>query len=322
MYGSLFRPGNLNFLVARAKVGKTTFALDYSIKTAMNNNFPIIHFDNGEMSEDELKFRIVAALTDLPIWMFETGEWARLERWKHLSGTQIRNKVREILKKWNGDTIKFYYYNIAGLSGDEISNLLKRVYYTKIGRGNRCGLSLDYVKMDFSSSGAQDQWLVVARIIDRIKQTIHKEIAIDGKPMIGVLSSVQANRSGITRGKKLDTIVEDESIVSMTDAVSHLCSTLFLFRKMVPEELQKYGEDFGSHVLKNLLPRHLGRDQERALKAVEYEGKLLDNFITYKIHNFAVEECGDLNDIAEAAKCNEQLREEVTESRIPKQFEL
>ena len=55
LYGSLLRPGNITVVVARAGVGKTQFCMDFCTKvSAMNNNVPVLHFDNGEMSKEEL----------------------------------------------------------------------------------------------------------------------------------------------------------------------------------------------------------------------------------------------------------------------------
>ena len=55
LYGSLLRPGNITVVVARAGVGKTQFCMDFCTKvSSINNNVPILHFDNGEMSKEEL----------------------------------------------------------------------------------------------------------------------------------------------------------------------------------------------------------------------------------------------------------------------------
>jgi replicative DNA helicase len=54
MYGSLLRPGNITVVVARSGVGKTQFCLDFTTKVSEQYSVPVLHFDNGEMSKEEL----------------------------------------------------------------------------------------------------------------------------------------------------------------------------------------------------------------------------------------------------------------------------
>jgi aspartyl-tRNA(Asn)/glutamyl-tRNA(Gln) amidotransferase subunit C len=54
IYGSLLRPGNITVVVARSGVGKTQFCMHYATKVSAKYNVPVLHFDNGEMSEEEL----------------------------------------------------------------------------------------------------------------------------------------------------------------------------------------------------------------------------------------------------------------------------
>ena len=80
MYGSLLRPGNITVIVSRSGVGKTTFCLDYCTKVSLDyGNVPVLHFDNGEMSKEELLMRQCAALSGVPMYYLETGNWRRNE---------------------------------------------------------------------------------------------------------------------------------------------------------------------------------------------------------------------------------------------------
>ena len=54
MFGSLLRPGNITTIVARSGVGKTNFVMDFCTKVSLKHSIPVIHFDNGEMSKEEL----------------------------------------------------------------------------------------------------------------------------------------------------------------------------------------------------------------------------------------------------------------------------
>jgi hypothetical protein len=114
-----------------------------------------------------------------------------------------------------------------------------------------------------------------------------------------MLTSVQSNRLGITTNRGVESIVDDESVVSLSDAITHFCSWLFLLRQKVVDEITEDGEQFGTHKLVPLKARHLGKDALRHINPVNMpDGTSKRNFINLKINNFAVEECGDLQDIA------------------------
>src|SRR5210317_2360756 len=88
IYGSLLRPGNITVIVARSGVGKTQFCMDYATKaSSINENVPILHFDNGEMSKEELTLRQCAALSGVQLSLLQTGQW------RH-AGEDVVKKVR------------------------------------------------------------------------------------------------------------------------------------------------------------------------------------------------------------------------------------
>lgn len=298
IFGSLLLPGNISVVAARTGSGKTLLALDFATKVADVYNVPILHFDNGEMSEEELGFRQVSALTKLPLWLIQTGKW-RSSSYGDLSAEEVVKKVRSCYTKLQ--RVKFYYENVAGMSPDEMANLLKRFYYAKVGRGNPLIFSFDYIKTDFSSRNSNNSgWENIGYLVDRFKQVIHREICFDGKPQISMFTAVQTNRSGIVNNRTPENIVEDESVVALSDAISHFCSHLFLMRKKVPEEIASEGEQFGTHKLVPLKFRHLGRDIEGALSPVTLpDGSRRNNFINLEIKNFGVTDRGDLRDIVD-----------------------
>tara|TARA_Y100000401_G_scaffold71889_1_gene57950 strand:- start:1562 stop:3097 length:1536 start_codon:yes stop_codon:yes gene_type:complete len=294
MYGSLLLGGNISVIVARSGVGKTNFCMDFTTKVSKQYNVPVLHFDNGEMSEEELIFRQASALTGLPIWLFQTGEW-RTNSYNNIPAEDITKKVRETLDQVKD--MKFYYENVAGMTPDEMCSLLKRFYYTKIGRGNPLIFSFDYIKSDFSKMG-DSPWQQVSYMVHRFKQAIHRELCFEGSPCVSMITSVQANRYGITTNRNADTIVDDESVVSLSDGITQFCSHLFLLRKKTLEEMQDDGNNFGTHKLINLKARHLGKNPLRAINEVEMaDGSKRKNFVNLKFQNFAIEEKGDLQDV-------------------------
>tara|TARA_B110000305_G_scaffold164784_1_gene182253 strand:- start:7268 stop:8782 length:1515 start_codon:yes stop_codon:yes gene_type:complete len=289
-YGSLLRPGNITVVVARAGVGKTQFCMDFCTKvSSMNNNVPILHFDNGEMSKEELIVRQCSALSGVPMNLLETGRWRQ-------AGDEVINKVRETWTKIKG--LKFYYYNVAGHSIESMINIIRRFYFSEIGRGNQMIFSFDYIKTSYERQNGASSWETVGRMVDKFKQLIQKELCFNDGPVVSMLTSVQSNRLGITNNRSSDNVVDDESIVSLSDQITQFCSHLFLLRQKTMDEIQSESEGFGTHKLICLKYRWLGEDVHRALQPVEMpDGTKRKNYMNLHMENFNIEERGDLQDL-------------------------
>jgi replicative DNA helicase len=288
MYGSLLRPGNISVIVARSGVGKTQFCMDFSTKTALRYNVPVLHFDNGEMSKEELIIRQCAALSKVPAHLLESGKW-------RMSGDAVVKRVRDVWDKIKN--MKFYYYNVGGMNVDAMVSTLKRFYYSQVGRGNKMIFSFDYIKTTSESSN-KSEWQVVGEMVDKFKKCIQKEILEDGEPVIPMITSVQSNRSGITNNRHSEDVIDDESVVSLSDRITHFCSHLFILRAKTIDEMQSDGFHFGTHKLINVKSRHLGKDIAGAIEPVRIGDQLRKNFINLEFKNFNIEERGDLRDLA------------------------
>jgi len=309
MYGSLLRAGNITVVVARSGVGKTQFCMDYATKVAAEYDIPVLHFDNGEMSQEELMMRQCTALSGVPMHLLETGDWRR-------AGKEVVDKVRSVWPKVK--KMKFFYYNVGGLDVDAMINTLKRFYFQKVGRGNKMIFSFDYIKTT-SERSDKNEWQLVGEMVDKFKKCIQKEILEDGKPIISMLTSVQSNRSGITNNRASSNIVDDESIVSLSDRIIHFCSHMFILRKKTTDEIATEGNQFGSHKLINVKSRHLGKDLAGALEPVRIGDTLRNNFVNLEFKNFNISERGDLRDIAQALQGREDLDED-TDFEAPPRF--
>ena len=292
LYGSLLRPGNITVIVARSGVGKTNFCMDFSIKVSGNeSNLPVLHFDNGEMSKEELVMRQCAALSGVPLHLLETGKWRR-------AGEEVVEKVRAVWPRVK--KLRFYYYNVAGLSVDSMTNIIKRFYYAKVGRGNKMIFSFDYIKTTSEKFSNKNEWQVVGEMVDKFKALVQKEICFEGDPMISMITSVQSNRYGITTNRNASNIVDDESIVSLSDRITQFSSHLFSLRKKTLDEIEEEPEGIGTHKLICFKHRHLGPDVYRALQPIEMpDGSSKQNYINLEIQNFNIEEKGDLGDMVE-----------------------
>ena len=79
IYGPILKGGNISCIVARTGVGKTNFTIDYAMQTGLKYSIPVLHFDNGEMSETEIIMRQCAALSGVPLTFLEDGKWRQNE---------------------------------------------------------------------------------------------------------------------------------------------------------------------------------------------------------------------------------------------------
>ena len=308
IYGSLLRAGNITVIVARSGVGKTQFCMDYSTKVSLKYDVPVLHFDNGEMSKEELIMRQCAALSGVSMHLLESGKWRK-------AGQDVVDKVRSVWPKIS--KLKFYYYNVGGMDVDSMVNTLKRFYYAKVGRGNQMVFSFDYIKTTSESNGNKSEWQVVGEMVDKFKKCVQKEILHEGNPMIPMITSVQSNRYGITNNRNSQNVVDDESIVSLSDRITQFCSHMFILRSKTGDEVESEGERFGTHKLINVKARHLGSDIAGAVEPVSIGDTLRKNAINLNFNNFNITERGDLRDIARVLNGEEELDANGHQEEIP-----
>lgn len=300
IYGSLVRPGNIGVVCARAKTGKTSWALDYCTHLADNYDCVILHLDNGEMSQEELIFRQCAALSGVKLHYIETGKWRK--------NAEMVERIRAVWPRVKKLKDKFFYYCVAGMSPDEMCSLAEKFYYSVVGRGKEMTISFDYLKTTGLLEKGMNEWQIVGEMVDGFKKLIAKKILFEGKPKVGVLTYVQANRTGITKNKKADAVVDDESVVALSDRISHFCSHLMYLRKKTPDELMNEGPQFGTHKLICFVARHLGEDVAGHLEPVKVGDELKDNYINLSFENFKISDCGDLRDIVRSRGVNTRLQ--------------
>ena len=308
IYGSLLRAGNITVIVARSGVGKTQFCMDYSTKVSLKYDVPVLHFDNGEMSKEELIMRQCAALSGVSMHLLESGKWRK-------AGQDVVDKVRSVWPKIS--KLKFYYYNVGGMDVDSMVNTLKRFYYAKVGRGNQMVFSFDYIKTTSESNGNKSEWQVVGEMVDKFKKCVQKEILHEGNPMIPMITSVQSNRYGITNNRNSQNVVDDESIVPLSDRITQFCSHMFILRSKTGDEVESEGERFGTHKLINVKARHLGSDIAGAVEPVSIGDTLRKNAINLNFNNFNITERGDLRDIARVLNGEEELETNGHQEEIP-----
>jgi hypothetical protein len=270
--------------------------MEYAVRTSQLHNYkiPILHFDNGEMSERDIKMRLCSQLSGVSYYFISTGKFRRNE--------EMTRKVREVWKYVK--EIPFYYYQVGGMSPEQMVNELKKFYFTKVGRYNKetgepnnLIFSFDYIKQIMGNE-YKKQYEAVGEMVQRFKTCIQSDIVDDkGLPVIAMLTSVQSNRSGIVGNRKSDELIDDDGQVALSDQISQQVSYLFLLRNKTMDETVNE-PNFGTHKLIPLKTRFLGENNHRAQDLIKFpDGSLRRNCIHLNIDGFNVEEVGDTVDL-------------------------
>lgn len=291
MFGGLL-PGNIYSIISRPGEGKTTWINDMAQKTALKNNACSLILDT-EMSTEEIQFRTIASMSGVPLWYIQTGNWRK--------NPEMCEKVRSV---WGGiKEYKSFHYPVGNISIDEVCSIIRRWYYSKVGRGNPCVISYDYIKLTgekVSQNWAEYQ--AIGQKIDKLKK-IAEEIQAP------IITAMQQNRSGEHFNKKAGSIIDDSSTAAQSDRLQWFASFVGIFRRKVPDEIEQDTEEFGTHKLIALKTRFQGKDAAghqdiMRRQVVEQIGgrevrssKWISNYINFDVQNFSVKEKGSLRHI-------------------------
>ena len=288
IFGSILLPGNITVIASRYGGGKSTLALDVCSKAGIANKVPVLHFDNGEMSYEETQQRMCASMSGVPLHYVQSGRW----RQNKISTEKIR-ALWPKLKEMN-----FHYYNVGGIDYKEMINTARRWYYTNVKRGNKMIWSFDYIKLMSLGSGKMDLfWAEIGVMMNDMKTFIQKEIVFENAPQIALLTSVQANRLGISQNKNSSEVDDSEASVGLSDMIGQIATHLFILRKKTTDEVIADGQHFGTHKLIPIKSRHMGVNPNRFFDLVCMpDGSKRKNYINLEFNNFSVKEKGDLID--------------------------
>ncbi len=289
LYGGL-RAGHVYAIASRPGEGKTTWINDVCFKSASNSKIKALILDT-EMQTMEIKFRMASALTGVPVWYLETGNWRK--------NPEMFKKVRECsLLKQNQD---YYHFHVSNKSVEEVCSMIKRWYYNEVGRGNQCIIAYDYIKM--TGERLSHNWAEHQVIGDKINRL--KEIAVEvNAPLV---TAMQMNRSGESRNKNSDVVVDDSSAIAQSDRLQWFAAFTGIFRRKTLDEIALDGEDFGTHKLIPLKTRFQGKDaagHQDYLRRFFPDGskKFTMNYLNFNVSNFNIQEKGSLRHVIEKAK--------------------
>ncbi len=283
MLGSLHRPGNITCIGARSGVGKTSFSLFYNLNVALKYKIPILWFDFGEMSPDELRARAAATLTEgvVSLHDVEFGLWA-----KHAGKREAMKKAFAKIKD-----VKFYYEDISRLKSIETLNLARRYKYNKIGRENQFLWILDYLKPFDEDDHYTQEWKQMGKFIQDTKSFLKNELNTS------LWTALQLNKAGVTNGRNSTQLDDSENAFGMSDRILQQTSHSLLLRTKVHDELEREQRRYGNGIIKWVKTRHLGVEAQRALDMVEVApNKYQRNHINFTSRNFHFIDNGDLVD--------------------------
>lgn len=214
--GGGYRRGTVNVVGARPKVGKSTFCLNVA-KNLSKKGIPVLYLDT-EMKKEVQAVKLISLLSKVSLNEIETGEFASREN--------LSVAVSDTLKDISGLPIS--HVNASGKKPSELLSIMRRWLNSVVGkdengRTNDCLIILDYLKtMDVGDLGNMQEYQYLGDIITKLHNF---SIKYD----LPVLSTVQLNRDGISR--------EDGGVVSGSDRILWLCSSLAFLKKKTDEDV-------------------------------------------------------------------------------------
>tara|TARA_R110002020_G_scaffold60201_3_gene163434 strand:- start:6380 stop:6970 length:591 start_codon:yes stop_codon:yes gene_type:complete len=172
-----------------------------------------------------------------------------------------------------------------------------------VGRGNKCIIAYDYVKL--TGERVDKNWAEHQAIGDKIDKL--KRVAEEIQAPL--ITAMQMNRSGETHNRNSGSLVDDSSAISLSDRLQWFATFVAIFRRKTLDEIALDGERFGTHKLIPLKTRFQGRDaaghQDLMRRTVRESvngrevtsEKFINNFINFRVENFKINEEGSLGDI-------------------------
>lgn len=288
LFGEL-RGGNVYGIASRPGQGKTTFLCDMALGVAKENNVPVLFLDT-EMTTKEIRLRMAASIVGIPLWYVETGNWNK--------NADLRAKMNAGLAKIDSEmkTLKFFHFHVGNKTIVEVLTVIRRWYWSVVGRGNKCLVVYDYLKLTGEKVGAN--WAEYQAIGEKTNQLKAISVEIDNP----VFTAIQINRSGESSGRQAKEVTDDSSVIAQSDRVLWFVTFLAIFRRKTSDELALDGKDFGSHKLIDLKTRYQGQEAAGHQNLVERQlqdgtSAFEPNYISFNIENFRVVEKGTLKDI-------------------------
>ena len=273
---------------SRPGQGKSTLLEDMALKTADINNVKAFVCDT-EMQTEEIEWRGAGARAGINEWYVKTGQWRCDEQMvPKVRGTY--DKMREYAQKK-----LVTHYHVADKSLDAVISIIRRWHAANVKKGEKCIIVYDYLKLtigeDVSANWAEYQ--VMGQKINRLKRLAEELDAV-------ILTAIQLNRGGENHNRRGTDVVDDASVISISDRLQWLGAFVAIFRRKTLDEIAADGGlEFGTHKMIPLKTRFQGRDatgHQDLVRRVNEEGDTVwvNNYLNFAVTDFEVVELGSL----------------------------
>jgi len=298
-YGN-FTAGDLFFFVARSKSGKSTLLMNMLYKVCCLNetqNVKGLYLDT-ELETERFQYRLISAITGIQEVIIRNGRW-RLNK-------DTEKKMREAWPIIRAFKNKIDHIYIANKKAEEVVPLIRRWYRKNIepkkeSENLECLVVYDYIKLGdefHNSNNNMRPDLVVGHKVDCFKK-------LASELQIPILTSAQTNRSNEGRTASADRRI-DGSVVGLSDQINQFASNVYLYNRLVIEDLQKLHGEYGIRATHELIPIYTRSQGESAPGIFDLvklpDGKWVDNLLYFNVDNFNVTEVGDLRSIVKKYK--------------------
>lgn len=212
-----------DFIITK-NCGKSSLAINDALHVS-HLGVPVLYLDT-EMSKDGQMPRILASLAGI-----STSE---IEKSEFINSSHKVEKVRRSAEKLK--CLPFYYRRIAGKPFDEILSIIRRWIVQDVrmssGRVADCLVIYDYFKL--MDTGDLDKLSEHQALGFQIQSLAD----LCSKYSFPVSAYVQMNRDGITK--------DSTDIISQSDRLLWLCSSLALLKRKTLEEIMTAGPENGN----------------------------------------------------------------------------
>ena len=239
--GGGLRPGSVNVIGARIKVGKSLIGSNMGYHIADKLGIPVLNMDTEMTYEDHLH-RMLAMASECYIHDVETG--------KFIQKPGQEAKLKRAAQHIEETKVPYFHKSIAGMPFEEQLAILRRWVVKEVGldsdgKAKPCVIVYDYLKLMSSESisGSLQEY----QLLGFMMTSLHN-FAVRYK--LPILMFIQLNRDGITK--------ESTDVASGSDRVMWLCTNFTLFKYKSDEEIAKDGAEAGNRKLVPLIARHGG----------------------------------------------------------------
>lgn len=223
------QPGDLIFVAARSKTGKSVALTNWAIKLGIIDQLPILYIDT-EMDSRDVEDRILANLSGVPqseivsaLYTLDTDEGLAIDKIAKVKAATKRMKEG-----------KLYHLYMPGFSLEKIIAITRQFQM----QHGIVALFFDYLKFPANQMATLRnvaEWQMLGFLASGLKD-------LAGILKIPIYSAVQENRSALEGKKTAGSIAGSDRILQLATKL------MFLYDKE-PEEIAKYGIECGNQWL-------------------------------------------------------------------------